>query len=249
MAVLRPRGMVQGSVALGSAAVDRALADWERRVQAARAEARSEAEASLRGELQQARADKTAAQASVEQRIAALHSELDERWGKTFAALQALLDEAERLRAELARAAEGDVVELALILAGRILQRQIELDPTWLAETLAETLAAVPDRREVELALHPDDAAVLRERLDACCPPGPRPHIVDDPALPRGSLVATSAGTVIDASLPAAWARLGEILQSAAPSRRIELHCPDPGDEEHSSPNDGQDSPDSELAP
>ena len=117
-----------------------------------------------------------------------------------------------RLDAEVAEA----LAELAVRIAGCLLGRAYEIDPTLLADLVREALEAVgSDTRELELRLHDDDFGVLAPHLAGL--DGVR--LVIDSNLGRGELRLHSEGVRIDGTL-------GARLQSAleATLARHEAH-------------------------
>jgi len=113
-----------------------------------------------------------------------------------------------RLDAEVAEA----LADLAVRIAGCLLGRAYEADPTLLADLVREALEAVgSDTRELELRLHNDDFGVLAPHLAGL--DGVR--LVIDGALGRGELRLHSESVRIDGTL---GARLQSVLQAALAS-------------------------------
>lgn len=237
MAILRSRSRSAASFELANPLVKASLAQWEQRLQATATAARSAGEAEALARLEErlrlaeeraATAERerdqgiAAAQAAVCERLADLERTWDDRWAVFFQRVAAVAEELEPMQAGVVKAAEREVVRLGLEVAARILRRTVETDPTWFDPLLEEVLAQVPDRRRVILRVAPEDLADLEERWTALArerrlPPN-RPEMVAEEGLPRGSLVAESAGTTIDASLPATWERVTADLAGIAPS-------------------------------
>lgn len=117
------------------------------------------------------------------------------------------------------RAAAGEVVlELAVVVAERILRREIERDPDWVAQQAAECIGRLPPNGPLKLRLHPRD----RERLLSL---SPRPdwlsdearlRLVADTSLSTGECVVESERGRVDgrraASLEAAREVLRDVL-------------------------------------
>lgn len=109
-----------------------------------------------------------------------------------------------RLDAEVAEA----LAELAVRIAGCLVGRAYEADPTLLADLVREALEAVgSDTRELELRLHDDDFGVLAPHLAGL--DGVR--LVIDGSLARGELRLHSEGVRIDGTL---GARLQSVLEA-----------------------------------
>jgi len=95
--------------------------------------------------------------------------------------------------------AEKDVVQLALLIAKRILHRELNVDAnalTALARVVFERLARAESYR---ITVHPAFAEALRSSLPAGH--SGRVHIEPDPTAAAGTLIIRSEEGVIDASV------------------------------------------------
>lgn len=99
-------------------------------------------------------------------------------------------------RAAYFQKVEGEVVQLALSIARKILHREAQLDPLLLAGIVRVALEKIDGATGVVLRIHPQDAADWRRYLAMHLQPADLPEIVEDPAQPpdRCSL-ETSMGT------------------------------------------------------
>jgi len=114
-------------------------------------------------------------------------------------------DRAER---DLARA-----IDIATVLAERLVGEGLRIEPQRIAELAASALAETRGARQVRIDAHPDDVTALREALAAV---GHAAEVGADASLGRGSLVVhTDLGT-IDARLRPQIARLAAALREAA---------------------------------
>jgi flagellar biosynthesis/type III secretory pathway protein FliH len=103
-------------------------------------------------------------------------------------------------------------VELAKILAERLVGEGLKIEPERIAGLAANALAETRGARNVRIDANPEDVAPLREALVAV---GHAATVGADPALPRGSLVVhTDLGT-IDAQLRPQLDRLAKALREA----------------------------------
>lgn len=138
------------------------------------------------------------------------------------AALEAREDEAARLAAaflalrhEDEKRVERDLdraVELAKILAERLVGEGLRVEPERIAGLAANALAETRGARNVRIDANPDDVAHLREALVAV---GHSATVNPEPSLARGSLVVhTDLGT-IDAQLRPQLDRLAKALREA----------------------------------
>jgi flagellar assembly protein FliH len=93
------------------------------------------------------------------------------------------------------------IVQLAMSVARGLVRRELRIDPSQVIGIVRETVALLPaSARGVRVALHPEDAALVRERLAA-------PHadqawtITEDPVLSRGDCRVHADYAQIDARL------------------------------------------------
>lgn len=119
------------------------------------------------------------------------------------------------LRSEDEHRAERDlnrVVELAVLLAERLVGESLGLDPARVGHLAVAVLAEARGARRVRIETSPDDAAALASVL------GELGHAVDvtaDPALGRGSLVVHTDLGRIDGRLEIQLERLATALREA----------------------------------
>lgn len=172
------------------------------------------AEASVRLALQEAEgrgyeAGMARARAETGARLAAL----EERVKRLDAALQLLAQPLEQLDADV----ESELAQLALAVGKQLARRELRVEPAQVIAILRESLSLLPAAaREVRVHLHPEDAALVRERLTA--PASERAWtIVEDPTLSRGGCVIHSQSSRIDARLEA---RIAAIAASALGDER-----------------------------
>jgi flagellar assembly protein FliH len=96
---------------------------------------------------------------------------------------------------------ERQIVTLAFTVAKQLVRRELKMDPTQVIGIVRDTVALLPiAARDVRIHLHPEDAALLRERLAA--PTADRAWaVVEDPVQSRGGCRVTTANSQIDARL------------------------------------------------
>ena len=105
------------------------------------------------------------------------------------------------MRADLRRRAERDVVQLALLIAKRVLHRQLSVDEGALTAIARVAFERLTRSESYTVTVHPQFAAAVKSAL-----PGnqaSRVHIEPDPDCDPGTLVIHSAEGVIDASVDA----------------------------------------------
>jgi flagellar assembly protein FliH len=103
------------------------------------------------------------------------------------------------------------IVHLAMAVARGLVRRELRVDPSQVIGIVRETVALLPAAaRGVRVVLHPEDAALVRERLAA-------PHadqawsITEDPVLSRGDCRVYADYAQIDARLES---RLNAVIAS-----------------------------------
>ncbi|HQY64300.1 MAG: hypothetical protein IPF92_26805 [Myxococcales bacterium] len=105
-------------------------------------------------------------------------------------------------------------VELAKLLAERLVGAQLSLEPRRIADILAELLAAARGASSARVLGCPDDLEALRQALGALGLPPDAVALVEDETLTRGSLVLESDLGTVDGRLEARLDRLAEALMS-----------------------------------
>jgi flagellar assembly protein FliH/type III secretion protein L len=108
------------------------------------------------------------------------------------------------------------VVELARLLAERLLGEALRIDPTRITALARQALTEAQGARRVEIAAHPDDVPLLGEEL-ALAGVEQTAKIVPDPTRQRGSLrIDTELGS-LDAELGPQLDRLAKKLRASLP--------------------------------
>jgi flagellar assembly protein FliH len=93
---------------------------------------------------------------------------------------------------------EGEVVQLALSIARKILHREAQLDPMLLAGIVRVALEKIDGATRVTVRVHPQYAADWRRYLAAHLDPSRLPQIVEDPLQAVDScILETSMGTAV----------------------------------------------------
>lgn len=155
-----------------------------------------------------------AGKAEMQARIA----ELDARISRLDSILQLLARPLEELDAQV----ERQLAALALTVGQQLARRELRADPAQVIAVIRECVSRLPAScRDVRVHLHPEDAAVVRERLAA---PGQERafSIVDDPTLSRGGCLIRSESSQIDARFESRLAALvNSVLgEERSPQRR-----------------------------
>jgi flagellar assembly protein FliH len=134
-------------------------------------------------------------------------SELDVK----YAALEAILGTLAKPLDQLDTAIEQELTKLALIIAKHLVRRELRLDPSQVIGIIRHTVGLLPvATRDLKVHLHPDDAAIVREKLAK--PSGESEWVLkEDPLLARGGCRLTTATSSIDARLES---RVAEAVNS-----------------------------------
>jgi len=170
------------------------------------AEAHAEAERQVQARITAAREQGRAeAEGAAQQRAM-------ERLSPVAAALRNVIDELAGQGRRLRTEAERDTVKLAVVIARRILHREIAVDPEVVLGLVKAAFAKVDARETHRLRVSPADAALLREHRQLLDLP-PAIEIAADGSLPQGSVIFETTRGDLDASIET---QLGEIERGLA---------------------------------
>lgn len=118
---------------------------------------------------------------------------------------------------ELDDQVEKQLVELAMTVVRQLFRREISEQPTHVIGVVREAIQLLPvASRSVQVHLHPEDAAIIRE----CLSPAdgePAWNIIEDPLMSRGGCRVTTENSRIDAT---AEARLNKVIKAITGDRR-----------------------------
>jgi len=135
---------------------------------------------------------------------------------RMIAQIEGILDGFTRPLSRLDDEVADALGELAVRIAGNLLGRTYQADPTLLADLVREALDAVgTSSREIELRLHPDDLGVLAPHLAGLS--GVR--LTADTSLARGELRLHSESVRIDGTLAARLQACMDVAMVAHPPR------------------------------
>ncbi|MFI4914588.1 MAG: flagellar assembly protein FliH [Steroidobacterales bacterium] len=135
--------------------------------------------------------------ALVRQKEQALLTELERRVQR----LDEILKVVARPLADLDSEVPRQLASLAGAIARQLVRRALKAHPDEIVAVIRETVALLPmTARDVRIHLHPEDAALIRERLSEV---GAERvwSIAEDPILSRGGCRVTSENSSIDAQL------------------------------------------------
>jgi len=118
---------------------------------------------------------------------------------------------------ELDEMVEKQLVELAMAVVKQLFRREIRIEPTHIIGVVREAIQLLPVAScNVQLHLHPDDAALVRDSLS---PSDGEPawRIVEDPLTTKGGCTVTTDNSQIDAT---AESRLQAVISSVVGDER-----------------------------
>ena len=125
-----------------------------------------------------------------------LRSELDATIAKHREQIGLALHEFALERQNYYRRIEGEVVELALAIAHKILHREAQIDPYTLAGIVRITLEKLDTGTKVDLHVHPSEAAEWRHYFACQMENVPAPEVFEDSAIAPGECrIETSLGS------------------------------------------------------
>lgn len=138
-------------------------------------------------------AGRAAGKAEYDDAIARVHAQV--------ARLEQALDSLAEPLKDVDAQVESDLTHLALAVARQLVRRELRIDPAQVIAIIRETMALLPTAaRDVRVHLHPEDAAVVRERLAATATERAW-TVVEDPVMTRGGCRVTTEHAHIDARL------------------------------------------------
>jgi flagellar assembly protein FliH len=115
-----------------------------------------------------------------------------------IAALEAIIGTLARPLEQLDAQVENELTRLALTVAKHLVRRELKIDPTQIIGIIRHTVSLLPlASRNIRIHLHPDDAAVVRDKLAR--PQGEQEwQLSEDPLMARGGCRVTSDNSSID---------------------------------------------------
>ncbi len=131
--------------------------------------------------------------------------------------LKQILGGLEEPFAELDSRVEQQLAELAMLVARQLVRRELKTEPEQVIAVVRDALAALPvAASNVRLALHPEDAVLIRQTL--LVQDGEQSmQIVEDPVQSRGGCRIYTDASQIDASVEA---RLNAVIANVLGSQR-----------------------------
>lgn len=125
-------------------------------------------------------------------------------WQERLAEIEKSAVKALEEKEKILRAAEAEIVQLAVAVAGRIIRREVTLDSTIVLRIVREALNRVTDREEVVIKVNPEDLDLVlaaQEEIRGGVAGIGKLKIVADAGVSRGGCVIENAGGTVDARL------------------------------------------------
>jgi flagellar assembly protein FliH len=137
--------------------------------------------------------------------------------GTAVAALCHAADALTTARRELPRTMSSDLHALAIVIAKKIVLREIESDPEIVKSRIAHAFGLIPPDAPVEIRLNPDDLAAVQTEIERTVSGDDgayRVQCVADPSIERGGFILEGAQRILDGRIDVALRALFERLES-----------------------------------
>jgi flagellar assembly protein FliH len=121
------------------------------------------------------------------------------------------------LRIEVADAVEGDAIELALMLAGKILAGAFQAKPELVVEVVQGALRRISDRRRITVLVNPADLDIVRAAIGELTAQGSGVEVCDlqsEERVERGSAIVRTNEGEVDASVHTQLERAREVVNT-----------------------------------
>jgi flagellar assembly protein FliH len=141
-----------------------------------------------------------------------------------IAALEAIIGMLAKPLKDLDTQVENELTRLALTVAKHLVRRELKIDPAQIIGIIRHTVSLLPlAARNIRIHLHPDDAAIVRDKL-ARASGEQEWQLAEDPLMARGGCRITSDQSSIDARFEASVAAvmsglLGDERVERAPAK------------------------------
>ncbi|CEP68898.1 Flagellar assembly protein FliH/Type III secretion system HrpE [Moorella glycerini] len=127
-----------------------------------------------------------------------------------------VLAEAQKAYQETISAAEGEIIELALAIASKIIGQEIELRPDLVLEIARQAIRQVAEGQNYIIYASPEAAETIRQRraeLLAEAAPGARLQVIADPGFKAGGCRVETENGFVDASVDSQLEELKKIFR------------------------------------
>lgn len=141
--------------------------------------------------------------------------ELSEQYYDRLQNSQALLQEAYKIKEEIIQEAEEEIIQLSLIIAKKIINREIELDPNLISEITREILKNTKEIEDVSIFVNPDYYIYLfnvRDDLSKGLNGRVKLSIYPDPSIESAGVVIKTSLETIDSKIDTQLEEVKKIL-------------------------------------
>jgi flagellar assembly protein FliH len=144
-----------------------------------------------------------------------------------LAALDAIMGTLAKPLEDLDQQVEQELTRLTLTIAKHLVRRELKMDPTQVIGIIRHTVSLLPlSARKIKIHLHPDDAAIVREKL-ARASGEQEWQLAEDPLMARGGCRLTTENSSIDGRFEAS---VSAALTGLLGDDRVERATADPGE-------------------
>lgn len=134
-----------------------------------------------------------------------------------IACLEQLIQSLDEPFVSLDQEIEEQLTQLAMLVARQLVRRELQIDPGQVIGVVREALAALPlAARNVRIAVHPEDAALIRDAL-SLREGNHEIRIVEDPVQGRGGCRVLTENSQIDATVES---RLNAVIANVLGGQR-----------------------------
>jgi flagellar biosynthesis/type III secretory pathway protein FliH len=141
-------------------------------------------------------------------------AQMEQRTRSAVETLAQAVDGLAASRAGFTRDLLGNIHALALAAAKKVIQRELQTDPTIVRDLVTRALELLDMTSPIEIRLHPEDLEAFRGDWEGLAPPDRQRDVqwLADPSLERGSFLIESPTRIIDGRTDVALRNLYERL-------------------------------------
>ena len=150
----------------------------------------------------------------------AVRAQMAEEFAQAVAKAEQIIDTAKAEGLEMIFAAERQMIELVISIAGKVLAREFEENPFAVLPIVKAALAKVKDQDEFTIRVHPEDFEVLlqaKRELEMMVGREQGVNITVDRTLGKGGCVVDTPYGSVDARLDTQMENVKKALQGAMP--------------------------------
>ncbi len=125
--------------------------------------------------------------------------------------LQNSLEDLSRLRSDMVRQTEGQIVKLALEIARKVIHKEVTTNQEIAVNLTRVALAHIPNRTAATVHLHPDDLAYFETKLDQI-ESGHALTLIADRSVGHGGCVVQTEMGEVDATIEQQFAQIESAL-------------------------------------